>query len=440
MKTQTFPKLFACLSAFILTFHCSASVFGLEQENFLYKAELNSLDSKTIVITLFTKNKYLHIPTLFKKDDTDYVFFLSNTSLNLENEPKTDHLKEIIDNVKIEYFPGKSQNPGYIKFFIKTAQKELVLQVHNVTYTPIIKSTEKKTVQAKTEEPDNQQVIEFQEENNLKTEPLMQLRPRQAEVIEEQQQQQIPKDKKAAPAPQLVKVVEKVIVKDYSPGIYLSLIIISCFGILFFIKTRQKQIYDGKLSGKLKKLSANLAKDDYILLFTENENLISNLHKFCSVNKIHLIAATDKIEDLSNIHDVSDGFIFKILEFRFNEFFNHRDFYKKLNPKPKIIILNTDFKFISNEVLSDFNFVDVKNHIDLNYTNTFLIINLILNEYKNPDQTVIFTDSGKYKHGLNKNNLPAKILQSTHSAIRVFIEKIKNKKQNILYLLNDFPN
>ncbi|HSA06160.1 MAG TPA: hypothetical protein P5556_03165 [Candidatus Gastranaerophilales bacterium] len=411
-----------------------------EQKNDLYKIELLNNNYKTVIIKLYTSRKYQTIPSPIKKDADEYALFLPDTNKNLELTPSITHLKDILEDIKVEYFPLLSQNTGYTKIFITTSNEDVDLFVENHIYVPKkpepVKIVQKQTVQKAESKPEAQikvikpepvKIAEKQEKQEAKTEP------------ERVEKQIVQKEKLKSEPPKYI--IRQVQVKDYSIGLLAAFLLIILNFLIIYLNKIKKAKYDGKLSLELKKKAVAFAENDYILLFSENESMISNVYQYCIKNNINLQIATKNIQEVSNKIEKFENINLNLTEFKFEEFYNHRDFYKKLTSKPVGFIFDIDPKFIKNDFNQGFDFVQLKKYIDLNFTNLFLILFLILKDLENKDGFVIFTDANNKDMTSGSNFLINKIQLSTMNAVDDFVKNVKQiktaEKTKIHYFLND---
>lgn len=453
MKLNKILKYLICLVTLFLYSLQTSFAEGTMQHNILHKVEFSIINEEILTLTLHTTQKYQDIPSPLKKEDTGYVLFLPNTNEELESEPDIINLNDFIHKIDIKFFPLQGESKGYTKIFIKTSDKITDLLVkNNVVALKKIKPAEiieQVSIKENTDTQGEQAVEQKSQTINNEEKPTVEEKiiPTEINIKQESQatKQETPQAEKCERVvkQQLPeKIIETKIVKeaDYTPVIYIAILLL-ILNVLYFVFRPKEKKYEGNLSAELAKKTAGFSKDDYVLLFTDDESLINSAFNYCSQHKINLAAATDNAKNMQGSCIECDDLKFAILEFKFSEFFNHRLFHRKLQPKPKLVVFDVEPKYTNILLKDEFDFINVKKYIDFNFANLFFILSLLLEDQKNAEMDIIFTDRGIKTKNLNVDSYTKKILSSTHKAISDFINRIKvtgrNQKQQIFYYYND---
>lgn len=412
---------FTFLCCFLISIQSPAA--ENETENILHKVELVNANYKTIIIKLFTAEKYQILPTPIKKDRTEYALFLPGTREKLKNQPSIKHLKGIIEEVKIEYIPLLSSQSGYTKIFISSSSPEVDLFVENHLY---------KATAIKKENLKQKKIKKAQK--NIKIEKNLNNNPKKTNKNEKKKEnpsQVKQKTIKASPKETKYRVKEiKIQKKDYSIGIYTALILIFANIAYVYIKRKQKLTYDGKLSGELKKQIPILSSKEYVLFFSEDISAIKNFYNYCEKNNINLKIASKNPQIFEETFTAGKTTFFEPVMFNWEEFYKHKTFYEKLEPKPAVYVFDIDTDLKINKD-NNFNFINSKKHIDINYTNLFLILNLIVKDLNKNESSLIFT--GKKLTGFSQEkykDFDSQVKIATKTAIEKFIFNIKKSNPN----------
>lgn len=430
IKHFPIKTIFVLLAIFILLISLPVKSEETKKENILYKIKAEHVSDKNINIKLYTAQKFFESPIPIEKPGLGYVLFLPGTREKLENTPLLTNIEKFISKINVKYYPIKNKDVGYTKIFIKTLEKDIILSIENEVYIPKESTSIEKEEKAENI-TENQNKEEDQEEKTEKQEDKKEL------VIN--------KDK-SLPKTSMNKekntTIEKIIIKkDYSPAVLFILLIIT-FNIAYLaLQKRKKPQYDGKLSKYLNKLTAGYLEKDYLLLFTENEILIDSAYKFCIKNSLNLHVATNKAIEYSKKYNDDKNITLDFSEFSFDEFYKHRDFYNNLNFLPSGVIFDIDPKF-KETTSENFDFVSLKKTVDSNYTNLFLIFNLLLKGFNENSGFIIFTDSNIKEKDLTGDKISLNIKLSALKALNNFVKNIKNlnthKNIEIKYCFNDF--
>jgi|GEM_PF-3140257 len=414
------------------------------KENILYKIELSNPGSKNISVKFYTAEKYQGLPRPIKKSDTGYILFLPKTREKLELPPLTNHLAGVVENIDVEYFPIANKDYGYTKVFIKTSGKKVELLVENQAYTP----PETKKPEKIKEEPeitDNPKNEISSEEHPEKIEKETEQTSRVVKNTEPEQEE-VPEKTLSGRKP--VAKVEKIpegkttekVIRDYSIGIIFAILLFALNLIFLFHNKKNKSKYDGKLSTILPQKLAKNYKQDYILIFSDNKKFIEGINNECRKRKLYLHIAAEAPHSLPD--KIIENPRVTLSEFNFDEFYKHREFYRSIKNKPVGIIFDIDPRYRNKDSGQNFDFVSLKKHIDLNYTNLFLILELIIRDLNSSNSFIIFTDSAKKSPNPKIQSMTQKIYYSANQAIISFIENVKKSRigqeGKILYCINDF--
>ncbi len=408
---------------FLLFFFLSLSAFAQDKEqgNVLYKVELENTAGKTLIVKLYTAKKYTSALSPIKKEGLGYLLLLPKTRESLVKPASADRLNGLVSGIDVDYFPLASPNIGYTKVFIKTTADGFGLAVENEVYTPVkpysesknVETAEKQGLQKKPAGADKEKIPEEDKDkasglkNRQKPEPLTSAKE---------------------------KTVEEAAVKNelktgYIQAFIILFLLASLITDYLFIRSKNNLKSDGDLLIRLKKLAKKFSGKNGLLLFSNSESLISNVCEFCVNKGINLHIATKNPREMQEKISPSKNINLSLSEFKFDEFYKHRDFYKKLNPKPAGFIFDIEPDFLENLPEKKFDFILFRKLIDKNYTNFFLILNLIFNDIKNKNGFVIFATNKKIS-GSGKKTFSGKAFYSTQKAMMGFVEEFKADPEN----------
>ncbi len=459
--------------------------------NALYKIELKNAENNTLFVKLHTTKKYSMLPSPIKKAGTGYVIFLPQTINRLEADISSIIVNTPVEDIHVEYFPSESDT-GYTKIFIKTKYKGLNLSIENPLY--IVKKSleeiEKELESLENEEgakdktetkapsdyenvnlneitlkDDSSNLLEIiarhaqkdmeeQPENQLEEEAAEEkaaeekFEEKKQEVIEEETieeepvAEQLPTEK---PEPEIkivektiekIKIIEKEIpVKDYSLGILAALAILVFNLIYIGAKNKKKTGADGKLSDIIKKKTLNFAETDYLLLFSDNKEIINKMYDICWEESINLHIASANTAGLAEKFENNENINIKISEFKFDEFYKHKDFYKSLEPKPIGIVIDLSNRQLKNNTSKDAGFIDIKKYIDINYTNLYLMLSIALKDIDKNNGFIIFTETDKQISCPTQNKLNETFYKSTNLAVENLVDGLSNPGTGVKKLI-----
>jgi len=392
-------------------------------QNILHKIELQTAENNTLFVKLHTTEKYSMLPSPIKKEGTGYVIFLPQTVNGIKTDISSIILNTPVEDIAVEYFPGENSNIGYTKIFLKTSDKEINLSIENPifgavklpeqTKEPVFEKTEE-NVEQQTEQQVEEQVEEKAEKQ---TEELVEEQVENSSdniPITEETNTEVIVIKQERPKPEII--IQNIATKDYSVGITVALALL-VLNLIFFARQNKNRLKnDGELAKILKKKVANFSECDYLLLLSDNEEMIDRVCDICLEERVNLHIASANtaglVEKYANEHiDI------KILDFKLDEFYKHKDFYKNLNPKPLGIIIDLSNKYPQKDSAKEFSFIDIKKYIDANFTNLYIILNLTLADIDKNNGFIIFTEPTKQLISPAKNKLYETFYLSTNYAI-----------------------
>lgn len=88
----------------------------------------------------------------------------------------------------------------------------------------------------------------------------------------------------------------------------------------------------------------------------------------------------ESLEEIQQVIIDEHGVDVHILKFDVTEFYNHRNFYNSLSPKPFGVICAVDYQGDGLRAQKDF--LEAKRIIDINYTGVVAILNIIANDFE----------------------------------------------------------
>lgn len=128
----------------------------------------------------------------------------------------------------------------------------------------------------------------------------------------------------------------------------------------------------------------------YVLILGANSDIGKALAEKCAFEGYSLYLADTNMEELEEIRqylvDLCEADI-QVLKFNATEFYMHRDFYKKLDPKPVVAIITTDYTGDQKRAQKDF--LEAKKIIDTNYTGLVSILNIIAKDFEEREEGFI---------------------------------------------------
>ncbi len=128
----------------------------------------------------------------------------------------------------------------------------------------------------------------------------------------------------------------------------------------------------------------------YVLILGANTDIGKVLAEKYAFEGYNLYLADTNTEELEETRqyliDLCEAEV-RILKFNVLEFYMHRDFYKRLDPKPTGVIIAVDYTGDQKRAQKDF--LEAKKIIDTNYTGLVSILNIIAKDFEEREEGFI---------------------------------------------------